>query len=125
MDSRKLFEQHLQTLGALGRGGISRGFGTPSAGGDTLQNSLKVQWETQRTLLRRVLNEPGDPVDNLHLWRERTEGFIDKFPEREGWMDREGQPWDAQQVLDAIDRLLEQHEAWQEEAESFDEYEDD
>lgn len=125
VDSRKLFEQHLQTLNALGAGGISRGFGTPSAHGDTLQSNLRTQWEAQRTLLRRVLTEEGDPVDNLLLWRERTEGFIDKYPERTGWTDREGQSWEAHQVLEAIDRLLEQHEAWQEEADTFDDYDED
>lgn len=125
MESRKLFEQHLQTLSALMRGGISRGFGTPGVGDDALRATLQTQWETQRTLLRRVLGEPSDPVEQLITWRERTESFLDKYPERSGWTDREGQEWEAQQVLEAIDRLLEQHEAWLEEAENFDAYEDD
>lgn len=123
MDSRKLLEQHVQTLSALMRGGISRGFGG-GGGGDDLQSSLKEQWETQRNLLRRVLSEPGDPEERLLEWRDRTEGFLDKYPERSGWTDREGQEWNAQQVIEAIDRLMEQIEVWQMEEEDFEEYEE-
>ncbi|MGH2542205.1 MAG: hypothetical protein ACRDIB_05400 [Ardenticatenaceae bacterium] len=120
MDSRKMLEQHIQTLNALLRGGISRGMGSRAAEDeDDLQASLRAQWETERNLLRRVLSERGDPVERLMDWRQRTQGFIDKYPERAGWTDQEGQAWNAQSALDAIDKLLEQVEAWEMEAEEF------
>lgn len=124
MDSRRILEQRVQTLNALKRGGISRGFGK-SQSGDELQSSLRSQWETEHNLLRRVLGEAGDPADRLLEWRERTQGFLDKYPERTGWTDREGQTWDAQGVLDAIDKLLEEIENWEMEEEDFEEYEDE
>ncbi len=124
MDSRKMLEEHVQTLNALLRGGINRGMGNRASGDDDLQLSLRGQWEAQRNLLRRVLGEPGDPSERLLAWRERTQGFMDRYPERPGWTDRDGQAWDAQQVLDAIDKLMEQIEVWEMEAEGFDAYEE-
>ncbi len=125
MDSRKLLEQHIHTLTALLRGGISRGMGRRTAEEtDDLQSTLSAQWETQRNLLRRVLSEPGDPTERLLEWRDRTEGFLDKYPERAGWTDREGQEWNAHQVLDAIDKLMEQIENWEMELDDFEEYEE-
>ncbi len=125
MDSRKMLEQHTQTLSALLRGGISRGVGRANTQAeDEVQNSLRQQWETQRNLLRRVLSEPGDPTERLLEWRERTSSFLDKFPERTGWTDREGQEWEALPVMEAIDKLLEQVEAWENEADDFDDYDE-
>lgn len=124
MDSRKILEQRVQTLNALKRGGISRGLGK-TQGPDALGSTLRSQWETEHNLLRRVLGEAGDPSDRLLEWRERTQGFLDKYPERTGWTDREGLDWDAQSVLDAIDKLLEEIENWEMEEEEFDDYEDE
>lgn len=124
MDSRRLLEQHVQTLNALLRGGISRGVGQDAAM-DDLQSSLQTQWTTQRNLLKRVLGEAGDPAERLLEWQDRTHAFLDKYPERTGWTDREGQSWEAQEVLDAIDKLLEEIENWQMEEEDFDAYEDE
>ncbi len=120
MDSRKLLEQHIQTLNALMRGGLHRGMGSREEGEDELQSSLRGQWEMERNILRRVLSERGDPVELLLAWRERTQGFIDKYPERDGWTDREGTWWGAHAAMEAIDKLLEQVEAWEEEVEAFD-----
>jgi hypothetical protein len=125
MDSRKMLEQHTQTLSSLLRGGISRGVGRANTQAeDEVQNSLRQQWETQRNLLRRVLSEPGDPTERLLEWRERTSSFLDKFPERTGWTDREGQEWEALPVMEAIDKLLEQVEAWENEAEDFEDFDE-
>jgi hypothetical protein len=125
MDSRKMLEQHTQTLSSLLRGGISRGVGRATTQAeDEVQNSLRQQWETQRNLLRRVLSEPGDPTERLLEWRERTSSFLDKFPERTGWTDREGQAWEAVPVMEAIDKLLEQVEAWENEADDFEDYDE-
>lgn len=122
MDARKVLTDHLQTINALLGGGISRGLGA-EGGTDPVQRRLKSQWGTQQQLVRRVLADPGDPVETLHDWRSRTEGFVDSYPEREGWSDRQGVQWNARDVLEAIDKLLEQIEAWQEsdEFEEFDE----
>ena len=127
MDARrKMLEQHLVTINALLRGGISRGAGGAVSANDKVGSSLKSQWETQRNLLKRVLSEAGDPVDTIMEWRERTDGFRDKFPERDGWTDRDGIEWRVEDVLDAIDKLLEQVEAWEESAdELYEEYDDE
>ncbi|HEX8683113.1 MAG TPA: hypothetical protein VF707_12415 [Ardenticatenaceae bacterium] len=120
-----MLEQHTQTLSSLLRGGISRGVGRANTQAeDEVQNSLRQQWETQRNLLRRVLSEPGDPTERLLEWRERTSSFLDKFPERTGWTDREGQEWEALPVMEAIDKLLEQVEAWENEADDFEDYDE-
>ena len=120
---RKLLTDHLSTINGLMRGGITRG-GRSADSNDRVGASLNVQWEAQRNVLKRVLSEAGDPVDKLIEWRDRTEGFRDKYPEREGWTDREGTEWVVADVLDAIDKLLEQIEAM-EESEMFEEYEDE
>jgi hypothetical protein len=124
MDSRKMLEGHLHTLNALLAGGIRRGVAEPRfAEEDELQVSLRDQWESQRNVLRRVLSEPGDPFERLMEWRDRTSDFLDKYPEREGWTDREGQSWNAQQALLAIDKLLEQVEAWEMDEDEFEDEE--
>lgn len=120
---RKLLTDHLSTINGLMRGGITRG-GRSADTNDRVGASLNIQWEAQRNVLKRVLSEAGDPVDKLIEWRDRTEGFRDKYPEREGWTDREGTEWVVADVLDAIDKLLEQIEAM-EESEMFEEYEDE
>jgi hypothetical protein len=120
---RKLLTDHLSTINGLMRGGITRG-GRSADTNDRVGASLSSQWEAQRNVLKRVLSEAGDPVDKLIEWRDRTEGFRDKYPEREGWTDREGTEWVVADVLDAIDKLLEQIEAM-EESEMFEEYDDE
>jgi hypothetical protein len=120
---RKLLEQHLITINGLLRGGITRG-GRAAGSNDRVGASLSAQWESQRNVLKRVLSEPGDPVDTLNEWRARTEEFRDRYPEREGWTDRKGTEWVVVDVLDAIDKLLEQIEAM-EESETFEEYDDE
>lgn len=119
---RKLLENHYHVISGLLRGGIKRG-GAAASTNDRVGASLNVQWETQRNVLKRVLAEAGDPVDTLLEWRERTEGFRDKYPEREGWTDREGVAWVVEDVLEAIDKLLEQVEAM-EDSEMFEDYDE-
>lgn len=119
---RKLLENHFHVISGLLRGGIKRG-GSAAGSSDRVGASLNSQWEAQRNVLKRVLAEPGDPVDTLIDWRERTEGFRDKYPEREGWTDREGTDWVVEDVLNAIDKLLEEIEAM-EESEMFEDYDE-
>ena len=109
MNSRTILEQHVHTLNALKRGGIRLGLGNKSKK-NQLQQSLQIQWQTQHQLANRVLQQEGDPWDNLLEWRTRTDNFMQKYPNRPGWTDRAGQKWDAQAVLDAIGKLLEEIE---------------
>ena len=109
MDSRTILEQHARTLNALKRGGIRLGLGK-NAANNQLQRTLQTQWDTQSRLADRVLKQEGDPWDNLLQWRKRTENFMQKYPQRPGWKDRAGQTWNAQAVLDAIDKLVEEIE---------------
>jgi hypothetical protein len=127
MNSRVLLEQHLQTLDALLRGpGIVRGVGTQvREGEDDVQSSLRNHWVAQQNILRRVLHERGDPAEQLHEWRERTRSFMDKYPERKGWTDRDGVSWNAQDALEAIDKLLEEIEAWEGSDEAFEEMDEE
>lgn len=125
MNSREILKQHATTLEALLRGGIRRGVGGSEDDEDDLLGSMHSNWATQRRLIQRVLREPGDPLDRLMEMRERTEGFIDSYPEREGWTDAQGESWEAQRVLEAIDKLLEEVEARQAEMEDFEEEEYD
>lgn len=109
MDSRTVLQRHVQTLNALKRGGIRLGLGNKKKK-NQLQESLQAQWNTQSQLANRVLQQEGDPSDNLLQWRNRTENFMQKYPNRPGWTDRAGQKWEAQAVLEAIDKLLEEIE---------------
>ena len=124
MDTRKILEQHGVTLSALLRGGVRRGVGGTN-GEDDLVNSLQGNWETEHRLVRRVLRGTGDPEEQLLAMRTRTEEFLDKYPEREGWKDSNGEFWNAQRVLDGIDKLLEEIETRQMEDEEFFEDEED
>ncbi len=109
MNSRTILEQHVRTLNALKRGGIRLGLGQKSKKNE-LQQNLETQWQTQSQLANRVLQQEGEPWDNLLEWRTRTETFLQKYPDRSGWTDRAGQQWDAQAVLDAIGKLIEEIE---------------
>lgn len=111
MDTRAFLQRRLQTLTALTSGGaLRRGL---NRNAPELENSLSAQWKVETRLIRRVLDEPEDPVAVLHRWRERTEQFRDRYPDREGWTDRRGEFWRVDQVLTAIENLLEHIEHWQ------------
>lgn len=125
MDSREILTKHFQTVGALSQGGvINLGFGTNRKQNE-LQRTLQNKWDTERNLLRRVLNEAGDPEERLHQWRTRTGNFMSKYPTRPGWTDRTGQQWDAQEVLNAIEKLLAELENARTEDEDYDAYLED
>ncbi len=111
MDIRTFLRQRLKTLTALTAGGaLRRGLKTDTP---ELEDSLAAQWKTEARLIQRVLDEPDEPVAVLHRWRERTEQFRDRYPEREGWTDQRGQFWRVDLVLTAIDNLLEHIESWE------------
>lgn len=120
MNTRELLQKRLETLRTLTQGGLlRRGTGTQHA---DLQHSLQAQWATEARLIRRVLATDGDPVETLIEWRTRTEQFHDRYPERDGWTDRQGETWNVALVLQAIDNLLEHIENWHTDPdETFDE----
>ncbi|MCB0076750.1 MAG: hypothetical protein KDD73_04950 [Anaerolineales bacterium] len=124
IDARTILEQHAVTLSALQRGGLKRGVGRAPDSADDLLDSIQGHWEMEQRLIKRVLRESGDVEVQLATMRSRTEGFIDKYPERRGWQDQEGTFWDAQRVLDAIDKLTEEIETRQAEDESFDDFDE-
>lgn len=111
MDMRAFLQRRLQTLTTLTAGGALRRGLHQSA--PELEDNLTAQWKVETRLIRRVLDEPDDPVTVLHRWRERTEQFRDRYPDREGWTDRQGEFWRVDQVLAAIENLLEHIEHWQ------------
>lgn len=118
MNTRELLKQRLATLDSLTRpGSLRRG---STEGGDVAQQ-LTAQWETEKRLIKRVLSEPADPTATLLQWRERTENFRDRFPERDGWTDQQGSEWNAVLVLKAIDNLIEHIENWSSEVDGLDE----
>lgn len=121
MNTRELLKQRLVTLDSLTRTGSLRRGNTQ---GDDVAAQLTAQWEAEKRLIKRVLSEPADPVETLLQWRERTENFRDKFPEREGWADQQGNEWHAALVLKAIDNLIEHIDNWSSEVEAFDDDED-
>ncbi|RME09128.1 MAG: hypothetical protein D6802_12880, partial [Ardenticatenia bacterium] len=105
MNTRELLQKRLETLRTLTQGGLlRRGTGNQHA---DLQHSLQAQWATEARLIRRVLAADGDLVETLIEWRTRTEQFHDRYPERDGWTDRQGETWNVVLVLQAIDNLLE------------------
>lgn len=117
MDVRPLVHEHLRALTTLLRSAPppTRTADGWEGGDDDLEAAaLRVTLEVQQRLLRRILSEPGDPTATVLAWRERTEAFCNRYPEREGWTDRQGETWNAQEVLRAIDLFLEQLDQWSE-----------
>lgn len=125
IDARTILEQHAVTLNALQRGGLKRGVSRAHDSDDDLLDSIQGSWEMEQRLIKRVLNTQGDVEEQLITMRTRTEGFIDNYPERRGWEDKEGLFWNAQRVLEGIDKLLEEIETRQAEDEDFDDFDDD
>ncbi|MDQ7029908.1 MAG: hypothetical protein Q9O62_09110 [Ardenticatenia bacterium] len=110
-NTRTLLRRRLETLVSLTAGGILRR-GAGEASRPPLEDDLTALWETEARLIRRVLAEPGDPETVLRQWRDRTERFRDRYPEREGWHDQQGTFWHVALVLTAIDNVLEHIEMW-------------
>nr|WP_290665531.1 hypothetical protein [Ardenticatena sp.] len=110
MNTRELLQKRLETLRTLTQSNLlRRGTGHQQA---DLEQSLHAQWATEARLIRRVLSTDGDPLETLIEWRSRTEQFHDRYPERDGWTDRQGETWKVTLVLEAIDNLLEHIENW-------------
>ncbi len=121
-DTRALLRRRLATLVSLTAGGVLRRGTGP--GQPALEHDLSAIWETEARLIRRVLAEPGEPEATLRQWRERTERFRDRYPEREGWHDQEGTFWRVELVLTAIDNVLEHIEMWTTSVEPVDDAEE-
>lgn len=121
MTTRDLLERRLQTVKTLAApGALQRGVDEED-GRDALENELTRQWKTEARLIRRILDEEGEPEAVLQTWRERTESFQERYPDRTGWTDTEGEGWHADLVLQAIENLLDHIENWSTDIELDDE----
>jgi hypothetical protein len=108
---RAVLEQRLATLNGLLEG-PGQLLGT--AGAD-LASRLREGWQAERRLLERLLAEaPGAEMrPTVGLWRARTAGFVERTSEPQpGWTDRQGQWWDARQVLALLDDVEDRLDAW-------------
>jgi hypothetical protein len=67
-------------------------------------------------LLERVLNEAkGDQVrPTMDAWRRRTQEFIERADEESpSWVDREGNRWNAHEVLELLDDAQDRIDSWE------------
>jgi hypothetical protein len=110
MNERTVLEQRITTLDDLVAAG-----GVLGPAGASLGQRLRSGWEVERRLLGRIVAEtPGDDVRaTLALWQARTEAFVAKSDaEAPGWTDKEGNHWDAREVLALLDDTVERLDAW-------------
>ncbi|MFZ1267845.1 MAG: hypothetical protein WAU95_15385 [Anaerolineae bacterium] len=119
MTDREFLQARLKTLQSLtGTSAVLKGSGVSG-----LQNKLHAAWELEQRLLARILTEPGDLAQTISAWQTRTQAFVAKYPDREGWTDAQGHAWNASQVLalltDVQQRLdaLKQPDEFEEEGE--------
>lgn len=110
MDERKVLEQRVTTLdGLIDAGGLLGPAGT------NLGAQLQASWEAERRLLRRILAETvGDDVRaTLTLWEARTSAFAAQSDDpNPSWQDRDGNRWEASQVLLLLADTEERLDAW-------------
>lgn len=111
MNIRKQLQRRLDNLqGLTAPGVLQQGIGGDSD--NPLENELTRQWKTEALLIQRVLADDAPPADTLETWRDRTEAFQDKYPERDAWTDAQGNEWQVDLVLEAIDNVLDHIENW-------------
>lgn len=111
MNERAILEQRIVTL----RGLLDTPGGPLGGSGGRIAVRLHHQWSTEQHLLERILAEaPGDEVSpTLDVWARRTAEFINRAPdERPAWTDRQGQEWDAEQVLELVLDIQERLSSW-------------
>lgn len=95
MTDREFLQTRLKTLQSL-TGAVAVLKGGDASG---LQSKLHAAWELEHRLLARILAEPGDLAQTIGAWQTRTQTFVAKYPDREGWTDAQGHAWNASQVL--------------------------
>lgn len=122
MDIRDRLRNRLAALDGLI---ATQGLGRAGVRGRALPASITALWETEKRLIRRILDEPADPLATLQQWHDRTENFQQRFPDREGWTDQQGNEWNAMLVLNAIANVMGNIESWTTTVEEFDEDGDD
>lgn len=120
MTDRALLQERLRTLESL-TGGAAR----LSGGSAGLQNTLQANWLAERSLLARMLAEPGDVRATLVRWQERTQAFVSQNPNRTGWTDAQGTTWQAAQVLTLLHDLQARLEALDQPLEFVEDEEED
>jgi hypothetical protein len=122
MNERTVLDQRVTTLdGLIDAGGLL------GPAGANLGAQLRSSWEAERRLLRRILAETAgnDVRATLELWQARTTAFLARAEEpNPGWLDRDGNRWDAEQVLGLLADTLERLDAWLAADEPLDDDED-
>lgn len=120
-DERAFLRHRLATLAGL----LAQPNGSLRSGGALVQG-IRAAWRTEHRLLERILAESRSraPQETIELWRQRTERFLAAAAEPDPeWRDREGQTWNARQVLAILDDLAERLRTWAESAAGPDEQE--
>ncbi len=117
MTDLEFLKRRIQTLTALLG---APGGAVQSRDGEVLA-TLRANWETERRLLERIVEESRDrpPREVVAAWRQRTERFLacasDPDP---SWQDRAGRTWWARPVLSALIDLEERLAVWAESSET-------
>jgi hypothetical protein len=113
LNERTVLEHRIATLdGLLDAPGGPLG---PNAG--DLGEQLRSDWETERMLLRRLLEETpgGDVGKTIATWRSRTVSFVARSSDDShspAWTDRSGVTWDARHVLSLLDETQGRIDRW-------------
>lgn len=114
MTEREIIEQRIRTLDGL----LQAPGGPLGAAGGQLADRLSEGWRAEQRLLNRILDESkGKSLRaTISLWQERTSAFAESSDdERPSWRDREGNVWDAIEVLRILEDLDRRLEAWMQE----------
>jgi hypothetical protein len=115
MTEHEVLQQRMTTLQSLleSPGGP---FGAKGAPGAPLAQQLAERWRTELKLIARILDDCPSGQDlqqTLDLWCDRTAAFLaTSKSDRPGWTDRQGQAWDAGEVLELIEDLKDRLKAW-------------
>ena len=111
MNEREIVDQRIVTLsGLLDTPGGPLG---PSAG--SLGRDLAASWDAERRLLQRILREtPANDVRaTIAQWHERTAAFVERSTDpTPSWKDRDGNTWDAREVLRILEDIRQRIEIW-------------
>ncbi len=109
-NARQALEQRVAVLASLGAGALK--------GSSPLGSSLQAGWERERTLIQRLLDDTAEQarvLATLDRWEERTTAFQARQGRPDArWTDRQGQDWQADQVLALLADLRDRLSSWRE-----------
>jgi hypothetical protein len=112
MNEREILEQRVVTLGGL----LDAPGGPLGASGGDVAKQLMQRWSAERRLIERILSEAtGEQVrPTMEAWRRRTQEFVARSDDdAPGWTDRQGNRWDALEVLELLDDAGERLDSWE------------